>query len=91
MLDLGICLADMSPQLHVIMLQNYARLFRLPLEYKRLIEGFYIGSFVGTLAFFIDSPQAQETLIRKTALVAREYAARFNRDERFWFEPNPTY
>jgi Ser/Thr protein kinase RdoA (MazF antagonist) len=85
MFDLGICLADMSPQLHNIMLLNYNRLFPLPVEYKRLIEGFFIGSFVGACAFFADDPNAQETLIRKIPLIAREYTTRFNNDERFWF------
>lgn len=85
MFDLSICLADMSPALHQIMLLNYNRFFPLPMEYRRLIEGFFVGSFVGTCAFFADDPGAQETLIHKIPLIAREYAARFNNDERFWF------
>jgi len=86
MFDLGIGLADMAPDLRAVMLLNYDRLFRLPVEYKRLSEGFFIGSFVGTFASFFSDPNAQETLVRRVPLIAREYATRFNNDERFWFE-----
>jgi Ser/Thr protein kinase RdoA (MazF antagonist) len=86
MFDLGICLSDMRAGLRPIFLVNYDRLFPLPRNYPRLIEGFFVGSFVGTFAHWVDNPDAQEILVQRVPYIASEYAARFNRDERFWFE-----
>jgi Ser/Thr protein kinase RdoA (MazF antagonist) len=86
MFDLGVCLSDINPDLRSIFLINYDRLFHLQVEYERLIEGFFLGSFIGTFAFLITNPLTQETLVHKVPVIAREYAERFNRDERFWFK-----
>jgi Ser/Thr protein kinase RdoA (MazF antagonist) len=83
--DLGICLASISPTLHPVFLVNYDRLFALPQDFGRLIEAFFIGGYVGTLALWVSDPDAQETLAQRVPYIAREFAARFNRDERFWF------
>jgi Ser/Thr protein kinase RdoA (MazF antagonist) len=85
MLDLGICFSDMNPALYPIFLKSYQRLMSLPPNYAALIEGFFLGSMVGSFSFWIDLPEAQEEFVRKVPLIAQEYAAKFNRDERFWF------
>jgi len=85
MFDLGICLADMKEHLHSVFLEGYQRLRPLPDGYQRLVEGLFVGSMVGTLSYWVDNPQTQEILVRKTPQVARDYAARFNRGEHFWF------
>ena len=85
MFDLGVCLSDMDPALHPVFLEHYQALATLPPDYARLIEAFFLGSMVATISFWVDLPDAQENLVRKIPLIAREYAARFNRDERFWF------
>jgi Ser/Thr protein kinase RdoA (MazF antagonist) len=85
MFDLGICMASMSPSFHPIFLINYDRLFPLPRNYPALIEGFFIGSYVGTLSYWVNNPNAQEILVQRVPYIAEEYAARFNRDDRFWF------
>jgi Ser/Thr protein kinase RdoA (MazF antagonist) len=84
MFDLGICMANMSPALHPIFLINYDRLLPLPRNYPALIEGFFIGSYVGTLSYWVNNPQAQEILVQRVPYIAEEYAAKFNRDDRFW-------
>lgn len=85
MFDLGVCLSDMSPMLHTVFLEEYQKLMHLPANYERLIEGFFLGSMVVTFSFWVNLPEGQEALVRKIPLIAQEYAARFNRDERFWF------
>ena len=50
-----------------------------------LIEAFFLGSMVASFSFWIDLPEAQEEFVRKVPFIAQEYAAKFNRDERFWF------
>jgi aminoglycoside phosphotransferase (APT) family kinase protein len=83
--DLGICLASISPSLHPVFLVNYDRLFALPRDFGRLIEGFFVAGYVGTFALWVGDPEAQEILAQRVPFIAREFAARFNRDERFWF------
>jgi len=85
MFDLGVCLSDMDPALHPIFLEQYQALVPLPPDYARLIEAFFLGSMVATFSFWVNLPDAQENLVRRIPLIAREYAAKFNRDERFWF------
>ena len=84
--DLGTCLSNVNPDLHSIFLINYDRLLPLPNNYDRLIEGFFIASYVVTFSFWLDNPDAQETLVQRVPYIAQEYATRFNRDERFWFK-----
>ncbi len=83
--DLGVCLSDMKPALHPVFLEHYQTLMPLPPNYERLIEAFFLGSMVVTFSFWLNLPEGQEDLVRKIPLIAREYAAKFNRDERFWF------
>jgi hypothetical protein len=85
MFDLGVCLSDMNPSLHPVFLERYATFMPLPLDYPRLIEAFFLGSMVATFSFWVPLPRMEEEMVRKVPLIAREYAARFNRDERFWF------
>ena len=85
MFDLGVCLSDMSTVLHPIFLESYRDWMPLPANYARLVEGFFLGSMVATFSFWVNLPEGQELLVRKISLIAQEYAARFNRDERFWF------
>jgi Ser/Thr protein kinase RdoA (MazF antagonist) len=84
--DLGTCLSNVNPALHSIFLVNYDRLLPLPKNYDRLIEGFFIASYVVTFSFWLDNPDAQETLVQRVPYIAQEFATRFNRDERFWFK-----
>ena len=84
MFDLGVCLSDMKEPLHRAFLQAYRRLRPLPQGHQRLIEGFFVGSMVGTFSYWVPNPHAQETLARKVPQIARDYAARFNRGESFW-------
>jgi len=83
--DLGMCLAGISPARHPIFLVNYDRFFPLPKDYARLIEAFFIAGYVGTFALWVADPEAQEVFAQRVPYIAREFASRFNRDERFWF------
>jgi Ser/Thr protein kinase RdoA (MazF antagonist) len=85
MLDLGICFSDMNPALFPVFLQSYQQYMPLPANYPALIEAFFLGSMVGSFSFWIDLPEVQEEFVRKVPLIAQEYAAKFNRGERFWF------
>ena len=84
--DLGTCLSNVNPDLHSIFLINYDRLLPLPNNYDRLIEGFFIASYVVTFSFWMENPDAQEILVQRVPYIAQEFATRFNRDERFWFK-----
>lgn len=84
--DVAVCLSDMRPTLHPVFLEAYQQRMALPQGYERLIEGFFLGAMVMTFAFWLRLPEAQEQLVHKIPLVAQEYAAKFNRDERFWFK-----
>jgi len=85
MFDLGVCFSDMKPVLHQAFLEAYQSLRELPDDYPRLIEGFFVGSMVGTFSFWIANPRTQEILKTKFPQIARDYAAKFNRGESFWF------
>lgn len=84
--DVAICLSDMRPALHPVFLEAYQQRMALPQGYERLTEGFFLGAMVMTFAFWLRLPEAQEQLVYKIPLIAQEYAAKFNRDERFWFK-----
>lgn len=85
MFDLGVCFSDMNPALHPVFLENYRKFMPLPEGYERLVEAFFLGSMVATFSFWVDLPEGQEEFVRKVPLIAQGFAARFNRDEHFWF------
>jgi Ser/Thr protein kinase RdoA (MazF antagonist) len=85
MFDLGVCFSDMKESLHRAFLDGYQSLRALPDDHQRLIEGFFVGSMVGTFSFWVANPLAQEILATKVPQIARDYAAKFNRGESFWF------
>ncbi|PWH14934.1 MAG: hypothetical protein DDG60_06960 [Anaerolineae bacterium] len=83
--DLATCLSNVRTAYHPIFLNEYVQFMPLPPDYERLLEGYFIASYIATLALWVSDPQGQETFIQRAAYVAREYATRFNHDERFWF------
>jgi Ser/Thr protein kinase RdoA (MazF antagonist) len=83
--DLAVALSDTREDLRPLLLEEYQKHIRLPKNWQALLEGLYLASMVGTFSFWINSPEAQENLVRRVPLIAREYAAKFNYDERFWF------
>lgn len=85
MYDLGICLSSIKEPLHQVFLDGYQSVRVLPDGYQHLIEGFFVGSDVGMLSYWVSIPKAQEGLTRYAPKFAREYAAKFNRGEFFWF------
>lgn len=86
--DLALALSDTREDLRPLLLAEYQNQMKLPVHWQTLLEGLYLASMVGTFSFWINSPEAQEELIRRVPLIAREYAAKFNYDERFWFDQN---
>ena len=85
MFDLGICLSDMKEQLHRVFIESYMSLRDLPENYPVLIEGFFVGSMVGTFCHWVSNPRAEKVLATKVPQIARDFAAKFNRGELFWF------
>lgn len=83
--DLATCLSNVRQAFHPLFIENYTQFMPLPPNFGRLLEGYFVASAVATFALWVTDAQAQETLVRRVAYIAREYAARFNRDERFWF------
>lgn len=83
--DLATCLSNIRQAFHPLFLQNYTQFMPLPPDFERLLEGYFVASAVATFALWVTDAQAQEALVQRVAHIAREYAARFNRDERFWF------
>jgi len=86
--DLGTCLSNVRTAYHPIFLERYQDYFALPDGYKRLVEAYFLGSYVVTFSLWIWDEASQETLVQRVPLIAREYAARFNREEPFWFLEN---
>ena len=87
MFDLGICLGDMKEELHWFCLEGYRSVRELPINYQKLIEGFFLGSIVGTFSFWVSNPLAQEILAKKVPQITRDFAIKFNQSELFWFNP----
>ena len=85
MFDLGVCLSDMKEQLHRAFLAGYESLRALPAGYQRLVEGFFVGSMVGTFSYWAGNPGMQEVLRRNVPQIARMYTEKYNRGEHFWF------
>jgi Ser/Thr protein kinase RdoA (MazF antagonist) len=83
--DLGICFGDMQAELHKFCLQGYEKYRPLPENYAQLIEGFFLGSIVGTFTFWVANPNAQGILARKVPQITKDYAIKFNQKEHFWF------
>ena len=73
----------MKEELHRAFLRGYKSLRALPDGHQRLIEGFFVGSVVGTFSYWVANPRAQEVLARKAPQIARDYAAKFSRGEHF--------
>ncbi len=86
MFDLGICLSGISQNLHELFLLNYDRFFPLPARFAELIEGYFVGGYIGTLSFWVNDPDTQELFIQRVPYVAEQFASPFIRDERFWFK-----
>jgi len=85
MFDLGICFSDMKTELHQFCLQGYEKYRPLPENHAQLIEGFGLGSIVGTFSFWVANPNAQAILARKVPQITQDYAMKFNQHEHFWF------
>ncbi|MCB9134077.1 MAG: phosphotransferase [Anaerolineales bacterium] len=85
MFDLGVCFSDMKVALHKFCLEGYRSCRQLPENYQRLIEGFFLGSIVGTFSFWVANPKTQEILVRKVPQITQDYAKKFNQKEHFWF------
>lgn len=84
--DLAICISDTRRDLRPTVFDTYRQSFPLPQNAPRLLEGYYIGSMIGTLAMLVDRPELelQENLVRRVPILAQEFAARFIRGEHFW-------
>jgi Ser/Thr protein kinase RdoA (MazF antagonist) len=85
MFDVSICLSDMKQELHTAFLKSYRDLRSLPDGYQKLVEGFFVGGMVGTFSYWESNPRVQGWLATKVPQIARDYAAKFNRGEHFWF------
>ena len=83
--DLAICLSNIRAVHHAAFLEQYARICPFAPGYERLVEGFFIASYLVTFCHWLENPEAQETLVQRVAHIARQYADKFNHDERFWF------
>lgn len=83
--DLAIACSDMQPIYHRAFLRAYQQRSRLPPGYRRLVEGLFVGSMVGTFSYWVSNPRAQEWLARKVPQVVRDYAVKYNNGEPFWF------
>jgi len=85
MFDLGVCMSDMKQELHAMFLKGYQTLRCLPENHEQLIEGFFVGSIVGTFSFWVKNPKTQEVLSRKVPQITRDFVSKFNTGNHFWF------
>lgn len=86
--DLGTCLSNVRTAYHSVFMEHYLKYCSMPAKYERLIEAYFLGSYVVTFSLWISDPDSQETLVQRVPLIAQEYAARFNREESYWFSRN---
>ncbi len=84
LLDLGVAFGDMKPELHRACLQGYRRVLPLPDNYARIIQGFFLGTIVGTFSFWAADSRAQELLRTKVPEIVATCAVPFNRGDDFW-------
>ncbi len=84
LLDLGVALSDMKPELHRACLDGYRKVLPLPDDYARAVQGFFLGTIVGTFSFWAANPRAQELLRTKLPEIAASCAVAFNRGDDFW-------
>jgi Ser/Thr protein kinase RdoA (MazF antagonist) len=85
MFDLAVCMSDMKKELHPAFLAGYQSLRPLPAGYQSLIEGFFVGSMVGTFSYWVPDPVATVLLARKVPQIIEEYAMKYNQGAHFWF------
>lgn len=83
--DLATCLSNARAVFRPVILENYAQFFPLPPGHESLLEGYFLASYIATFSLWVSDAKSQETFIQRVSYIAREYAARFNRGERFWF------
>jgi len=83
--DLATCLSNVRTTFHPVFLEQYTQFVPLPPGYERLLEGYFLASYIATFSLWVSDIKSQETFIQRVSYISREYAARFNRDERFWF------
>lgn len=83
--DLATCISNVRTAFHPFFLEQYTQHFPLPPGYARLLEGYFLASYIAMFSLWISDIKSQEALVQRVPYIAREYAARFNRDERFWF------
>lgn len=79
------CTLLQKEELHQVFLDGYQSLRALPVGHAQLVEGFFLGSIIGTFSFWTANPSRQNALVSKVPQIVRDYAARFNQGERFWF------
>jgi Ser/Thr protein kinase RdoA (MazF antagonist) len=84
LLDLGVALSDMKPELHRACLDGYRKVLPLPDDYARTIQGLSLGTIVGTFSFWEANPRAQDLLRTKVPVISATYAVPFNRGDDFW-------
>ncbi len=83
--DLATCISNVRTVFHPLFLERYTQFALLPPRYERLLEGYFVASYIVTFSLWISDLKSQETLIQRVAYIAREYAARFKCGEPFWF------
>ncbi|MEW5867916.1 MAG: phosphotransferase [Chloroflexota bacterium] len=83
--DLAIALSDMRPELRQAALESYQAVRPLPENYARQIEGFFVGSMLGTIYFIASRPVEQEWVGRRVPQIAEDYARKYNQGIPFWF------
>jgi Ser/Thr protein kinase RdoA (MazF antagonist) len=84
LLDVAICLSDMRADLRGRFLEAYQQISPLPHGYQPFLQALYLGSVVAAFARRLADPEAQEAIVHRFPILAREYAAKFNRGEDFW-------
>lgn len=84
--DLAVCLGDQKREIHKKILESYAQHSPLPENYQREIEGFMLGSLVGSLVFMLPRKETHGWIRNHLPLIIQERAQKFIQGKAYWFQ-----
>lgn len=83
--DLAVCLGDQKREIHKKILESYAQHSPLPENYQREIEGFMLGSLVGSLVFMLPRKETHGWIRNRLPQIIQERAQKFIQGQAYWF------
>ena len=83
--DLAVCLGDQKREVHQSILKGYTQHSPLPEKYQEEIEGFMLGSLVGSLVFMLPRKQTHGWIRTRLPEIVQERARKYIQGKAYWF------